>query len=61
MKSANATSGRSVDGNDFEPDRGEFLGNIGGLQMTALSKKNSRTHLNRIDETRCNFTVETSD
>ena len=58
MKSANAPSGRSVDGNVFVSDQRVFLGNIEGLRMTASSRMNSNTDLNRIHETRGNFTVE---
>ena len=61
MKSANESSGWSVDGNIKEPDQRDFPSNVEGLQMTASSRKNSRTGLNRIDETRCNVTVEESD
>ena len=61
MKSTIAPSGRNIDGNVLEPDQGDFSGNIEGLQMTASSRINSLTDLNRIDETRGNFTVEESD
>ena len=61
LKSANASSGRSVDSNVLEPDQRDFSGNIEGLQMTALSRINSRTDSNRIDETRDNITVEEGD
>ena len=61
MKSVNTSSERSVDSNVFEPDQGDFLGIIEGLQMTASSRVHSRTDLNRIDETRGNFTVEEGD
>ena len=50
LKSANAPSGRSVDGNVLEPGHRDFLGNIEGLQMTDSSRMNSHTVLNRIDE-----------
>ena len=58
MKSANAPSGRSVDGNILEPDQRDFLGKIESLRMTASSKINSHTDLNMIDGTRDNITVE---
>ena len=61
MKSANASSGRSVDGNVLEPDQGDFSGNIEGLQMTASTRINSQTDLNWIDETRGNITAEEGD
>ena len=49
LKSANLFSGRSVDGNVLEFDQSDFSSNIEGLQMTASSRINSRTDLNRID------------
>ena len=53
MKSANAPSERSVDGNVLEPDQRDFLGNnIESLRMTTSGKINSHTDLQRIDETR---------
>ena len=58
MKSADASSGRSVDGNLLEPDQRDFSGNVEGLRRTASSRIHSRTDLNRIDETRGNITVE---
>ena len=61
MKSANAPSGRSVDGIVLERDQRDFLGNIEGLRLTASSRRNSHTELNRIDETRGNITVEEGD
>ena len=61
MKSANESSGWSVDGNIKEPDQRDFPSKIEGLQMTASSRKNSRTDLNRINETLGNITVEESD
>ena len=61
MKSPNAPSGRSVDGNVLEPDQRDFLSNIEGLRMTASSRINSHTDLNRIVETRGNMTVEEGD
>ena len=61
VKSANASSGWSVDANVLEPDQRDFSGNIEGLPMTASSRINSRTDLNRIVETRCIFTVEEDD
>ena len=61
MKSANAPSGRSVDGNVLDSDQRDLLGNIEGLRMTASSRINSHTDLNRTDETRGNITVEEGD
>ena len=61
MKSANASSGRTVDSNVLEPDQRDFLGNIEGLQMTASSRIISRTDLNKIDETRGEITAEGGD
>ena len=52
MKSANAPSGRSVDGNLMEPDQRDLSGDVEGLQMSASSRKSSLTDLNWIDETR---------
>ena len=60
IKSANASSGRTVDGNVLEQDRREFWDNIEGIQETASSRINSRTELKRIDETRGNNTKEES-
>ena len=61
MKSANASSGRSVDGNVLKLDQRDFSGNIEGLQMTASSRINSPTDLNWFDETRGNITAEEGD
>ena len=61
MKSANASSGRSVDGNVMEPDRRDFSGQVEGLQINATSKIRSRTDSSRINETRGNITVEEGD
>ena len=61
MRSGNVSSGRSVHGNVLDHDQRGFSGNIKGLQLTALSRINSCTDLNRIDETRGNITVEGSD
>ena len=61
MKSANASSGRSVDVNVLKPVQRDFSGNMENLQMTASSRINSHTELNRIDETRGNITVEGGD
>ena len=61
MTSANMRSEESVDGNALEPDQRDFLGNIEGLRMTAFSRKNSHTDLNRIDDTRGNITVKEGD
>ena len=61
LNSANASSGWSVDGNVLELDQRDFSGIIEGLQMTASSRINSGTDLNKIDETRGNIPVEESD
>ena len=61
MKSADALSGRSVDGHVLESDQRGFLGNIEGLRMTASSRINSHRDLKRIDETRANIIVEGGD
>ena len=58
LKSANAHSERSVDGNALESDQNDFLGGIEGLRMTASNRLHSHMDLNRIDETRGNITVE---
>ena len=61
LKSANAPSERSVDGIVLDPDQRDFLSKIEGLRMTAPSRINSHTDINRIDETRANITVEEGD
>ena len=61
MKSANASQGRSVDGNALEFDQKDFLGNIESPQLTASGRINSPTDLNGIDQTRGNITVEEDD
>ena len=48
----NASSGRDADSVMPDPDQRDFSGNIKGLQMTASSRMNSNTDLNKIDETR---------
>ena len=58
MKSANVSSGRSVDGNILDPNQRVLSGNVEGLEMTTSSGIHSRTDLNMIDETRGNITVE---
>ena len=58
MKSANAHPERSVDGDVLESDQRDFLGNVENLRMTASSRINSRTDINRIDKTRGNITLE---
>ena len=60
MKSANASSGRRVDGIVLDHDPRDFLGNIEGLQMTVSSRVSSHTFLNRIDETHGKITIEGS-
>ena len=57
MKLANAHSERSVEGNILEPDQRDFLSDIEGLRMTAISRVNSPMDLNGIDEIRGNTTV----
>ena len=61
MKLANVHPERSVDGNVLEPDQRDFLGNFEGLRMPASCRRNSHTDLNRLDETRCNITVDKGD
>ena len=61
MKTANASSGRSGDGNVLEPNRRDFLGNVEGLQMTASSGKHSRTDFKMIEETHGIINVEGGD
>ena len=61
MKSTNASSGRSVDGNVLDPGQRDFSGNVEGLQMTTSSRIHSHTDLNKIDETPGNITVEEGD
>ena len=55
VKSVNAHSEWSVDGNILEPHQRDFLGDIEGLRMTAFSRRNSHMDLSRIDETRGNI------
>ena len=45
----------------MDPDRKDFSVIIENLQMTAASRINSHTDLNRFDETRSNITKEGSD
>ena len=61
MKSVNASSGRGVDSFVLVPDQRDFSEKIESLQMTASSRINSHTDLNRIDETRGNITEEGGD
>ena len=58
MMSANAYSGSGVDSVVRDPGRRDFRGKIKGLQMTASSRKNSHTDLNRNDETPDSLNVE---
>ena len=58
MKSVNASSGREVGSVVLDSDQRDFSGNIESLRMTASSRTNSHKDLNRINETRCNITVE---
>ena len=44
----------------LNPDQRVFAGNVEGLQMTASSRINSHTDLNRIDETCGSISVELS-
>ena len=61
MRSANAFSGRSLDGNVFESDQKDYLGNVKELQMTASGGISSHTPLRKSDEIRDNTTVEGDD
>ena len=61
MKSVNASSGRCLGGNVLKTVKRDFPGNIEGLRMTASSRINSYTDLNKIDETSGNSTVEVGD
>ena len=61
IKSVNAFYGRDVSSVVPDPNQKEFPGNIEGLQMTASSRINSITELNKIDETRGNITNESGD
>ena len=45
----------------LDPDQRDFSGNIKGPQITASSRINSHTDLNKIDETRDNITREGGD
>ena len=54
-------NGAFQDGNVLELDQRDFLGIIESLRMTASSRINSHTGINRIDETSGNITVEESD
>ena len=57
MKSANALSGRSVDGNVLEPEHNSFC-YCRRPTSDRFKQKKSHTDLNRIDETRGNITIE---
>ena len=61
LKSANASSGRSVDGNVLEPDQRDLSGNIESLQMTDSSRINSHRDLIKVDETPGNSAIEVGD
>ena len=61
MKWVNASSGQDTVSVVLELDQRDFSTNIEGLQMTALSRINSNTDLNRINETRGSITVEVGD
>ena len=54
-------SSRNADSLVPDSDQGEVLGNIEGLQMTASSRINSNTSVNKIDETRVSIAVEGGD
>ena len=60
VKSVNVSSG---DPGSFalDPDHWYFSGIVGGLQMTASSRVNSNTSLNRIDGNCDNITIKTGD
>ena len=60
-KSVNVSFGEDIDSVVPDPDQKDFSGNIEGHQITTLSKLNSNTALNMIDESRGNFTVEVID
>ena len=61
MKLANASLGRDFDSFVLEPDQRGVTENIKGLQLTASSRTNSHTDLNKLDETRGNNAVEEGD
>ena len=61
MKSVNASTERVEVSVVLNPDQRDFSGNIESLQLTASSRLNSHTNLNRFDETRGNITVESGD
>ena len=61
MRSANASSGRSLDGNLLESDQRYFSGNVEEPQMTASGRISSHTPLSRSDEICHNTTVEGDD
>ena len=61
MESVNASSRRDVDIVVPDPERRIFAANIKGLQMTASTRRISNSNLNKINETRCNFTVNGTD
>ena len=58
IKSVNASSGLDPENFVFDSSQRDSSGNMEGLQMTASSRINSNTDLNRIDETRGNITLE---
>ena len=61
IKSVNASSGHGLGSFVFDHGHRDSPGSIEGLRMTASSRINSHTDLNRIDETRGNITVEGGD
>ena len=61
MKSINASSGRNQDVNVMERDQRDFSGDIEDLRMTASSRINPYTDLNKIDKTRGNSALEVND
>ena len=57
MESVNASSGQCVDGVVLDPDQRVSSGIVEGLQMTASTRINFHTEINRFDETRGSNTV----
>ena len=61
IRLADASSTRNASSAVLNPDQKDFSGDKNDRQMTASSKYNSNTNLDRIDETRGNITVEAGD
>ena len=61
MKSVNASPGRDIDIVVPDPNQIDFSGNMEALQMTASSRMNSNTELNKVDVTCSIVTVEVVD